>query len=194
MHTRRMATFLLGAWLGCSVFMALLVAENLRSPDLILAAPPAPASRLVDKLGKEDASLLLSFQAAEQNRSYLTGWEAAQFVLGLSLAAFLFLGTQRRALPLILCGAMIALVAAEHFVISPELVSSGRETDFPPGNRIFQKQARVWTIQQAYIGLEGTKLLIGGVLASYLFVFRARRRSGKQVQAVDHPNHSHVDG
>jgi hypothetical protein len=190
-----MATFLLGAWLGCSIFMAFMVVENLRFPGQVMNSPSGPAREMLAKLGREDAALLLRYQAAEQNRAYMAAWELAQFAVALGLAAFLFLGTQKKLLPMLLCGIMLVLVGVEHFVISPELAFRGREADFPPGNRTFATEARVWAMEQAYIGLEGAKLLIGGILGSYLFVFRAGSRRGrKQVYAVDYADHSHVDG
>ena len=48
--------------------------------------------------------------------------------------------------------------------LSGELAYRGREADFPPGNRTFGTQARVWAIEQLYAGSEGTKLLVGGIL------------------------------
>ena len=100
MHTRRLATFLLGTWIGCGALMALLVVENLRSATQLMAAPSAPAAKLIEKLGTEDASLLLSYHAAEQSRNYLFVWETAQFALAVVLGICLFLGTQKKILPL----------------------------------------------------------------------------------------------
>jgi hypothetical protein len=195
MHTRRMATFLLGAWLGCSVFMAFLVVENLRWPARLTVTPPRSAARILKQLGPEDAELLLRYQAVEQNRAYLAAWELVQFGVGGALAAFLFLGTQRRIFPLVLCGAMLVMVGFEHFALSPELAFRGRAADFPPRSRTFSVQVRAWAIEEMYIGMEGAKLLTGGVLASYLFVFRTGRgRYRNKVQPVDDPDHSHVDG
>src|SRR5437879_3459974 len=110
MHTRRMATFLLGAWLGCSLFMSYLAVQNLRSPTRTLANATPPATKLAQKLGEEDALLLLRFQASEQNRTYLFYWELVEILLALTLGGCLFLGTQKRILPLVFCGSMLLLV------------------------------------------------------------------------------------
>ena len=193
MHARRIGTFLLGTWLGSSVFMAFLVAESLRSAGRVMASPTAPAAKLLDKLGPEDAALLLRYQAAEESRATLFTWELVQLVVGAVLLVCLALAAPKNILPLALCGAMLLLVAFEHFRLTPELTYRGREADFPPGNRTFGTQTRLWAMEQIYLGVEGTKLLVGGVLASYLFVFRARSRVRKKIDTVDDPDHSHVD-
>jgi hypothetical protein len=191
-HTRRVATFLLGIWIGCSLFMSAVAIENNRSPNLVLNGPIEPAGKMVQALGVDQARLLLSHLAAEQTRLYFSLWEDVEIPLALVLAAFLFLATQRRILPLVLCGLMLALVLFEHFAISPELAYRGRATDFPPGSAAFGAQARVWALNQVYAGLETTKLVVGGVLASYLFFFRTRRYPRKEAELVGHVDRSHA--
>jgi len=115
-------------------------------------------------------------------------------VLALALLACLVLGTQKRKLPLLLCGIMLIVVGFQHFAVTPELAYRGRDADFPPGNTAFGPQARVFAMQQIFGGVEALKLLVGGFLTSYLFVFRSGRRLQQKVDAVDHPDHSHVDG
>src|SRR5712691_2416586 len=125
MHTRRMATFLLGAWLGCSLLMSFLAVQNLRSPARTLASATPPAAKLAQKLGEEDALLLLRFQASEQNRTYLFYWELVEILLALALGACLFLGTQKRVLPLVLCGTMLLMVVFEHVALTPQMTYRG---------------------------------------------------------------------
>jgi hypothetical protein len=193
MHTRRMATFLLGAWLGCSILMDLLTLENLHAPGMVLTTATPHAFTVLSLLSADDATLLLRYEAVEMNRAYAYGWELVELGLAVALLGCLFLGTQKRKLPLALCGIMLLVVAFQHFAITPELAYRGRDTDFPPGNTAFGPQLRLWTMQQIFGGVEGLKLLLGGFLASYLFVFRSGRRVRRQIDAVDHPDHSHVD-
>jgi hypothetical protein len=92
------------------------------------------------------------------------------------------MSSQTRLFPLIMAGAMLILVLFQHFAILPEIIYRGREADFPPGSASFAVQARVWTLGQIYIGAEAVKLVVCGVLSSYLFVFyaptnRTRRKS-----------------
>jgi hypothetical protein len=188
-----MATFLLGAWIGCSILMDLLTLENLHTPGRVLATATPPAFTVLSLLSADDANLLLRYEAVEMNRQYAYTWELAEFALALALLACLFLGTQKRVLPLVLCGIMLIAVMFQHFSITPELTYRGRDTDFPPGNRDFGPLARLWTMQQIFGGVEALKLLLGGFLTSYLFVFRSGRRIKKKIDAVDYPDHSHVD-
>src|SRR5262249_12641250 len=129
MHTRRMATFLLGIWIGCSILMGIVAVENLRLPGAIVGAPSAQAEQILKKLAPEESRLLLRYQASEQNRRYLYLWEAAEIGLGVMLAACLFFGTQRRIFPQVMCGLMLMLVIFEHFAITPEMNYRGREAD-----------------------------------------------------------------
>jgi hypothetical protein len=194
MHTRRVATFLLGVWIGCSLFMDFLTLENLRAADWVIAGSTAPAAKRLKMLSQDDANLLLRYQGAEMNRRYTYDWEAMEIALGLALGLCAFLGTQKRWFPLVLCGVMLIIVLFQHLAITPELAYRGRETDFPPGNTAFGPQSRVWTMQEIFGVVEALKLVIGGLLASYLFVFRSGRRIRQKIDAVDHPDHSHVDG
>jgi hypothetical protein len=189
-----MAAFLLGAWIGGSLLIILIQAENLRFTNSLLATPSDQAVAFMKKTGShEDIATLLRYQAAEQNRRYAANWEEIQIGLGLVLAACLFLGTQRRIFPMVFCGLMLILVIFEHVGVTPELAFRGRETDFPPGNGTYGLQVRVWALGQVYAWVEGVKIVLGVLLSSYLFIFRARR-TRKQINAIDYPYHSHIDG
>jgi hypothetical protein len=192
MHTRRMAAFLLGCWLGCSLLMILIQLENLSFTRSLLSAPSNQAAEFMKQAGpQQNAELLMRYQAAEQNRSYSYIWEEAQFVLAVSLGCCLFLGTQKRIFPLVVCGMMLLLVVFEHAGITPELAFRGRAADFPPGSTAYSVQVRVWQFDQIYAGVEGTKLLLGVLLAGYLFIFRARR-TRKQISAIDSPQPARI--
>jgi hypothetical protein len=121
-------------------------------------------------------------------------WERIEILLALVLGGCLFLGTQKRVFPILLCSAMLVLALFQHFGLASELAYRGRETDFPPGNASVGPIERLRALQAIYYGAELMKLIAGGVLASYLFVFRSSRRSSrKEVNAVDNPDHRHVN-
>jgi hypothetical protein len=184
MHTRRVVTFLLGIWMGCSVLLGILTLENFRSPNLVLSSPPPPAAKMIERLGQEESRQLLRHLAMEQSRSYLAIWEDAQIGIGALLVLLLVMSSQTRVFPIAMAAAMVILVLFQHFGILPEIVYQGREADFPPGSGSFETQARVWTLGQFYVGAEAVKLLICGVLASYLFVFYAPDRNRKRSSAI----------
>lgn len=177
MHTRRISSFLLGAWiLGC-VLMVYISVRALQSPGLVLNSPPEPVTEIVKKLGYDTAQLFVRHVALEQTRYLTYSWEEAQVLVAVMLGGCLFLATQRRPFPLVICGLMLILVLFQHFALSPEIAYRGREADFPPGSTNIGTVTRMLALQQAYFGVEVVKLLAGGLLASYLFVFRTQRRS-----------------
>jgi hypothetical protein len=79
---------------------------------------------------------------------------------------------------------MLVLVLLQFGAISPEIAYRGRETDFPPGSTNIGSVTRLMALQQVYFGVEVVKLIAGGLLASYLFVFRTQRRSRKDRETV----------
>ena len=169
--------------MGCSLLLSVLAFQNVRFAGRLAGESIPPATQIIDAAGPEQARLLLRHFAWEQNRFYFTSWEMFQMPVAAMLALFLYLTTDRRILPPILCVLMLVLVMFEYFAITPEFTYRGREADFPPGSLAFGAEARVWVLTEVLIGAEGAKLLIGGVLASYLFSYRTRRR----VRKVDDP-------
>jgi len=176
MHSTRIATFLLGAWIGCCIFMDLLALENLRLANSVINSAIPPAVEIIQKTGQEPTGLLLRYFAAEQYRYYFSTWELIQIPGALLLAGVLYLAAEKRAMPQILCGLMLALVLFQ-LAIHPELAYRGREADFPPGSQALGTQARVWALTEVWIGAESAKLLIGALLASFMFSYKSRRRS-----------------
>src|SRR5580704_6953453 len=194
MHTRRIAAFFLGAWLAGSLVVLFLSTQDSHSAAALIGSPLPQARKMIDSLGAEQAGLLLRHAAAEESRSVLFTWERAEILLAVVLGGCLFLATQKRVFPIVLCSAMLALVLFQHFGVGPELAYRGRETDFPPGNESVGPIERLRALQAVYYGVELVKLVAGGILASYLFVFHTSRRGArKEVNAVDNADHRHVN-
>jgi hypothetical protein len=178
MHSTRIAAFLLGAWIGCCVFIDLITLQNARLVSSVLESATPPAVLIMQKLGPEQTGLLLRYFAAEEYRYYLLVWEWCQIPGALILAAVLYFAAEKRAMPQVLCGLMVVL-ALFQLAIQPELSFRGREADFPPGSQAIGTRARVWALSEVWIGAESAKLLIGAILAGYLFTYKSRRRSQK---------------
>jgi hypothetical protein len=174
--------------------MVLVALQNLHSADLVLISPSGPVGNMVKALGQDQIALLLHHHAAEQTRNLYHAWEQVQIPLGFMLGIFLYFATQKRALSLVFCGVMLGLVIFQFFAVTPELSYRGRETDFPPGSSADGALVRTLLLYQVMFVTEGLKLVIGGVLASYLFVFRtSRKRSGRrESDTVDQADHSHA--
>ncbi len=178
MHSTRIAAFLLGAWIGCCIFVDLMVLQNPRLASSALDSATPPAVVIMQRLGPDESSLLLRYFAEEQNRFYFATWELFQIPAALILGAVLYFAAEKRAMPQILCGLMLVLVLFQ-LAIQPELSFRGREADFPPGSQTLGTKARVWALTEVWIGAESAKLLIGVFLASYLFSYKSRRRAQK---------------
>src|SRR5260370_5331977 len=96
MQCNGISAFLLGALLAGSLFMAFVATENFQTVSEILKSPPPQAEKMIKVLGDENARHLLRYLAGEENRLFFETWETAQLVLGLLLAALLFLIGIRR--------------------------------------------------------------------------------------------------
>jgi hypothetical protein len=174
-HTRRISTFLLGGWIGCSIFMAFVVLQSLHSASLVMGSPLEPVAKIAKTLGSDQLELLLKHHAAEQTRNLYYVWEEAQIMVGLALGICLYFATQKRLLSLVLCGIMLGVVMFQFFAITPELSFRGRETDFAAG-QASASLIRALILYQMLMVSEGVKLVVGGVLASYLFSFQTSRK------------------
>jgi hypothetical protein len=178
MHATRVATFLLGAWIGCCVFMDLLAIQNLRLVGAATNSASPVVAGIIRKSGHEQIALLLRHFAAEQYRYYFRTWELIQVPAALLVAAVLYWAAGKRWIPHMLCGLMLALVLFQ-LAIQPELTVLGREADFPPGSQALGTQARVWALTEVWIGAESVKLLIGGLLTALMLTLKSRKRSGR---------------
>ncbi|MEQ1886802.1 MAG: hypothetical protein ABL967_17200 [Bryobacteraceae bacterium] len=177
MHTTRVVTFLLGAWIGCCIIVGVLAYQNVVLTDRLMASPTGPADELIKTIGPNQARLLLHHFAAEEYRRYFSDWGMAQIGFALIVIAATYFAVDRRLLPTILAGLMLLLVLFQYFAIAPEVAYRGRETDFPPGSLAVGAIARRRAMLEVYAGTEAAKLLIGGLLASYVFSFKSRRRA-----------------
>jgi hypothetical protein len=167
--------------------MAFVVLQNLHSSGLVINTPVEAVTRMMKTLGQEQMTLLLQHQAAQQTRNLYYLWEEAQIVLGVVMGTCLYFATQKRLLSLVLCGIMLSLVMFQFWAITPELAYRGREMDFS-GSGATSGMVRVLLLYQMLVVTEGLKIIVGGILASYLFVFRTSRKrsSRREVDVLAH--------
>ena len=185
MHSTRIAAFLLGAWIGGCIFMDLLAVENLRLVNSVLNAATPQALHTIQRAGREEMALLLRYFAAEQYRFYFSAWEMIQVAGALLVAGVLYFAAEKRAMPQVLCGLMLVMVLFQ-LTIHPEMAYRGREADFPPGSQNLGTEARMWALLEVWGGAEGAKLLIGALLAGYMFTYKSRRRAHRGAERSDH--------
>jgi hypothetical protein len=171
--------------------MAMVVLQNLHSSALVMNTPAEPVTRMIRTLGQDQVTLLLRHLAAQQTRNLYYLWEESQILLGLVLGVCLYFATQKRMLSLVLCGIMLSLVMFQFWSISPELAYRGREMDFPVAGDTSGSMVRVLLLYQVLVVTEGLKIVVGGVLASYLFVLRTSRKrsSRRELDLLDRADH-----
>lgn len=185
MFSRRLATFLLGIWLGGCLLIDLMALQDQRTVNRLLANPSAEARERLVKSEDGSAELLLRHLAKEQTRANLSDWEFAQMVLCLTIVVLLTFTDQRKPLAIGLCASMGLLTIIQHQIFGPDLSFLGRQADFLPEAAAFNVRTQLWARTQGYGFVEALKLLAGGTLASYFFGMestvrrsRSRARSG----------------
>lgn len=195
MHFRRLACFILGAWLAGALFMTAVAIENFRSVDRLLRNPAPPVASQIHTLGPQAARALLRFQVSEQNRRYFQEWELVQLGVGLILLMVLVFGSSETAFTLLLALILLILVALQRFALTPEITALGRVLDGSPTGAALER-GRFWTMHHFYSGVEAFKLLVGFVLGGKLVIGSRRRRSSgsrRQIDLIDKTDDRHVD-
>ncbi|MCS6953796.1 MAG: hypothetical protein RMK57_14690 [Bryobacterales bacterium] len=173
MHYRRLASLLVGAWLSGSLLMMVVATQNFRGVDRLLAAPSTAAAPLLKALDG-NARPLLRYQASELNRWYFRAWERMQLVFAPLLLAVLFFWAEARPPLLLLTGLIFVLTAAQHWLLTPEIIRLGRNIDFVPAQVFTPDRGRFWGLHTTYSLIETVKLALGVVVAGMLL--RKKRR------------------
>ena len=167
--------------------MIMVATQNFRSVDRLLAAP-GRAGAQVETMGHSEARTFLRFQVSEQNRWYFQTWEKIQLALGVALLA----SALRHGKVLFgLAALMFALLLAERFYLTPEIIRLGRIIDFVPPAVSSPERDTFWRFHGAYSAVELLKLALGFLLSGRLIF--GRKRIGNQVDVIDEADHSHID-
>jgi hypothetical protein len=175
--------------------MAWVAAENFATVDRLLAQPDPAATLRIKMLGKDEARLLLRYEASEQNRMYFEVWETVQVVLGAVFFFFLLFGTTEGKISLVLALVLVVLVLAQRFVLTPELQAIGKLLDFASPVAMLGERAKFRVVHTSYVVVELGKWAIQLVLAAML-IARGRARSGnagQQFNVVDKADHRHIN-
>jgi hypothetical protein len=168
MHTRRLAAFLLGAWLSGSFFMIMVAIHSMTAADRMATAPPASAAISVEILGETAARTFLRIHSAELNRWYFDTWEWLQIALGAALLAALIAGPGRHQSAILLCVFMLLAALAMHFAMTPHITRLGRLVDAIPAGQPSPDRIRLGNYSTAYAVTECIKCLLGLALLSSL--------------------------
>lgn len=166
---RRLAALLLGIWLGASVLTDIAVTQNFSTVDRFLAAPgDAATAATLNQLGRPQLRAILRRNAAEENNFLFTNFEWAELGMGFALFLILLFGDRPQKLMLGLSLAMFVIVAAERFLLTPQIVDLGRVIDTLP--KTDPRYNTFWMLHGAYSGLDILKMLLGAALAFRLSV------------------------
>jgi hypothetical protein len=179
MHTRRLAAFLLGAWLSGSFFMIMVATRNLSAADKMASAPPGSAATSVEILGETAARTFLRIHSGELNRWYFDTWEWLEIGLGALLLAAVIRGPGRHRSAILLCVFMLLSVLVMHFAITPQATRLGRLVDAVPAEVPSPDRVRLGNYNTAYAALEGAKWLLGLMLFSSLLRRHADPQEGE---------------
>jgi hypothetical protein len=200
MHTRRLATLLLGAWLAGSFFMTWVATGNFQSVEQVLRSTSTRAQKEINDVGLARARNLLRYHASEQNRHFFYYWELIQLPLGIVLTVVVLFATNGNKLVLSLSLVMLALVVIMHFTISPQITELGRAIDFTGLDEMTAERNAFWSYHRAYSAIELIKIGLGVLLGVRMLysTHQLKRRgastsSRKKINTVDDADHSHVD-
>jgi hypothetical protein len=176
MRPRRILAALLGAWLAGSIVMVVVATHNLRSVDTLLQGMIGRNAASV-AFGRDQARMLLRYHAAELNRDYFTWWEWAQIGLGVAVLG-IFVGVRSNGQPwhVVLAIAVLLIVIAERFVLTPEIIDLGRRIDFIPADSWPPERAAFWNLHRLYSGIELAKMAAIAVIAGSVIRGREHRR------------------
>jgi len=196
MHPRRLTTFLLGLWLGGGLLVAWVVADSFSSVDRLLATPSIEAATRLKPIPAPAVRMLFRYEVAERNRTLFQDWEYIQLVGGSLFFFYLLFGTKERKFPIVTVLFMIGLVFLQRFLVTPELISYGRNLDFAPPNAPSNSRERFWLLHNGYLVLEALKWGAALLLAGRNIV--AHRRESSEValdefDLIDKSNHGHVN-
>jgi hypothetical protein len=140
--------------------------------------------------------MLLRYQVSEANRRLFHDWETLQLVGGAIFFLYLLFWTREGKFSLAAVLAMVAIVVLQRFLLTPELISYGRNIDFLPPDAISAARDRFWLIHSGYAAMEALKWGIVLVLVGRTIFWRRHDRSGDvldEFDLIDKPNHRHIN-
>ena len=168
---RRIPAILLGIWLGAGILADVAVTQNFQTVDRFLADPGNTATSIrLAEIGRARERVILRRNAGEENNWIFENWERVEIFVGAGLFLLLAFGERPHKLTLGLAAAMLVIVAAEHFLLTPQIIDLGRRIDdLPPADPATKK---FWMLHGFYSGLDILKLLAGFGMAARIIVKR----------------------
>lgn len=142
--------------------------------ETLVGSPSPGLAERIRQHGVDEVRALLRFQASELNTYFFATFELAELALAAALIGFAF--ASARSVPLLKAIALLlmALVAAEHWLLTPEIARIGRAAEFRVLAAGTPEYQRFWTYHGSYSALEIAKLVLLAAGSARLF-WSARR-------------------
>lgn len=169
--------FLLGGWVGGTVFMWQTAVQNFAVAEQVALAQDEGFRATVEGLSGSTLRVALRHQASEVNRLFFSGWGWVQIPLAataLGLACWASAGRGLKAL----LGLMAVIVLGLALYVVPETVRLGRMLDFAPAAALQEARKMFWTLHHTYTALDMLKLVLAlGAVGVVCRPARASRES-----------------
>lgn len=165
---RSWAILCIGAWLTGTVLVAVVATQNFYTIDRLLQAKPNPAFvEVINKLGQTETRDVLRYLSSELNRLYFQYWNIAQLAIGM-LALWLVVkipGATRAKWAIV---AMLGIVLFLTVLITPGILSVGRDLDFVPRDPPPPQLRTFGLLHATYTVLDGVLLILGVLVTLWL--------------------------
>ena len=127
-RNRRLACLILGMWLGAAAIADVIVALNFSTVDRFLVAPGGNATATeINRAGHNSVRYILRRNAAEENATIFESWEWTQIIVGIAFFLLILFGDRKSEAALIMEAGMVIIVLVQRFVLTPQVISLGRE-------------------------------------------------------------------
>ena len=195
MNTRRLISFLLGAWFAGLIVFDFVERRGLRSVDPVVTAVPPPGNRMAQAAGYENTRFFVRHYALEVNRSMQGDWDKVQLAMGVTLFLLMLFWTNVRAVPLGAMLAVIVVTAIQHWGITGRIAWHGRLLDFVPLSVVNPERETLEALLKMRRWSEwGKVVLLAGVALRFLFGHGGRRgRASGKIDPLDHADDAHID-
>lgn len=166
---------LLGAWIGCTLFMWQVAIQNFAVAESVAAADSEDLRQVIGDLSAERLRTALRYQASEVNRLFFAGWGWIQLPLGTAVLLLACFANSGRSVQ-VLAAIMTAITLGLAVYVVPATVRLGRMIDFVPEASLPAVRSEFWTLHHAYTAADSLKLALG--LVAIALVWRGRNASG----------------
>jgi hypothetical protein len=168
------AIFCMGLWMMGTIVMAVVATENFYTIDRLLTAQINPKLVSdVEKLGYDEARELLRYLSSELNRLYFQYWNIAQLPIGI-LALWLVVKIPEADKAKWGIVAMLGIALFLTAIITPPIVSVGRELDFVPRVPAPPELRTFGLLHAAFTLFDGIALILGVIVTRWLVMGRQR--------------------